>query len=193
MRLKGARSRRAAHIKTLIHRMTWFVMRDLTRANAKLPAWKILTEAGYRVFTPLTWKIRICGSRKERVQTPVIHDLLFVNSTREELDPIVAKIPTLQYRFVRGGYYGEAMTVNEQDMDRFIRAVGSSDDVLYYDPSEITSSMIGKEVRIVGGPLNGMSGHLLSIRGMRKKRLIVELPGMLSSAVEVSKDFIQFV
>lgn len=173
--------------------MTWFVMRDLTRANAKFPAWKILSEAGYRVFTPLTWKIRIRGSRKERVQTAVIHDLLFVESTREALNPMVEKLPTLQYRFVKGGHYGEAMTVNEHDMERFIRAVGSSDDVIYYEPSEITASMIGKEVKIVGGPLNGMSGHLLSIRGMRKKRLLVELPGMLASAVEVSTDYIQFV
>ena len=173
--------------------MTWFVMRDLTRANAKRPAWKILTESGFRVFTPLKWKIRISGSRKERVQTPVIHDLLFVESTREELDPTVDHIPTLQYRFVKGGYFGQAMTVNEHDMERFMRAVTSTDDVIYYDPSEITESMVGKKVRIVGGPLDGMTGNLLSVKGMRKRRLLVELPGMLSSAVEVSSDFISFV
>ena len=173
--------------------MTWFVMRDLTRANAKFPAWKLLSEEGFRVFTPLKWKVRIIGSRKERLQVPVVHDLLFVDSTREKLDPLVSHTPTLQYRFVRGGYYGQAMEVNDADMERFIRAVRSTDDVIYYDPSEITPSMIGKEVRIVGGPLNGMTGHLLSIKGMRKKRLIVELPGMLASAVEVASDFITFV
>jgi len=45
----------------------------------------------------------------------------------------------------------------------------------------------------VGGPLDGMTGHLLSVRGMRTRRLIVELPGMLTSAVEVSPDYIRFV
>lgn len=173
--------------------MTWFVMRDLTRANAKHPAWKLLSESGFNVFTPLMWKIRVKGSRKERVQVPVVHDLLFVESNRETLDPIVERTPTLQYRFVKGGKFGEAMTVNEADMQRFITAVRSSDDVLYYDPSEITQSMIGRAVKIVGGPLNGMTGHLLSIKGMRKRRLIVELPGMLASAVEVASDFITFI
>ena len=53
--------------------------------------------------------------------------------------------------------------------------------------------MIGKQVLIVGGPLDGMTGHLLSVKGMRTKRLIVELPGMLTSAVEVAPDFIRFI
>lgn len=184
---------RLVHPNIITERMTWFVMRDLTRANANYPAWKQLTEAGFQVFTPMVWKILKKGGRKQRVHTPVIHDLLFVNSTREELDPTVSKIPTLQYRFVRGGYYGEAMTVNEGDMNRFIKAVSSSDDTLFYSPEEISSSMIGKRVEIIGGPLSGMTGNLLSIKGMRKRRLIVELPGMLTSAVEVAPDYIKFI
>ena len=103
-------------------------MRDLTRANAKRPAWVELIDAGYRVFTPLVWKVRRQGGRKERVQVPVIHDLLFVESTRALLDPFVSRKPTLQYRYVRGGAYCEAMTVPDTDMERFIRAVSSCDD-----------------------------------------------------------------
>lgn len=173
--------------------MTWFVMRDLTRSNANRPAWKLLTEAGFHVFTPLIWKIKKKGGKSERIEVPAIHDLLFVESTRAELDPLVERTSTLQYRFVKGGHFGEVMTVREEDMARFIRAVTSTDDALYYSPSEITSSMIGKRVKIIGGPLNGMSGNLLSIKGMRKRRLIVELPGMLTSAIEVSPDYIQFL
>ena len=106
------------------------------------------------------------------MRVPAIHDLLFVNSTREELDPVVDRTATLQYRFVRGGSYREALTVRDEDMGR---------------------SMVRRKVAIVGGPLDGMTGHLLSIKGMRKRRLIVELPGMLTSAVEVSPDYIQLV
>lgn len=42
----------------------WFVMRDLKRANAKLPAYKQLEEAGFRVFTPMTTKIMEKGGKK---------------------------------------------------------------------------------------------------------------------------------
>lgn len=173
--------------------MTWFVMRDLTRANTKRAAWQQLAEGGYRVFTPMVWKIRHHKGKKERYKAPAVHDLLFVQSTRAELDPAVERIPTLQYRFVRGGSFGEAMTVRDDEMERFICAVESAEEPLFFTPAEITPQMIGRKVRIVGGALNGFSGHLLSVRGMRKRRLIVELPGMLSSAVEVSPDYIEFV
>lgn len=85
------------------------------------------------------------------------------------------------------------MTVNDSEMERFIRATTSTDNPKFFMPSEITPSMIGKQVLIVGGPLDGMTGHLLSVKGMRTKRLIVELPGMLTSAVEVAPDFIRFI
>lgn len=173
--------------------MTWYVMRDLTRANATRPAWKELSEAGFRIFTPLVWKVLKRSGKSERVQMPVIHDLVFVNSTREELDPFVAKRPTLQYRFLRGEAQGTPMTVNETEMERFIRATESSSDPRFYMPSELTQSMIGRKVMIIGGPLDGMTGHLLSIKGMRTRRLIVELPGMLTAAIEVQPDYIKFV
>lgn len=173
--------------------MAWYVMRDLTRANATRPAWKELSEAGFRIFTPMVWKVLKKGGKSERVQVPVIHDLLFVDSTREELDPVVAKRPTLQYRFMRGAAQGTPMTVNESEMERFIRATASSSDPKFYMPSELTPSMIGKKVQIIGGPLDGLAGHLLSIKGMRTRRLIVELPGMLTAAVEVQPDYIKFV
>ncbi len=166
-------------------------MRDLTRANNKRPGWKRLSEAGYRTYTPMTWKVRrACGGRTTRLLIPVIHDLLFVESTREELDPFVEQEPMIQYRYVRGGSYREAMEVSSEEMERFMRATSDADKTLYYRPEEITPQMIGKEIRVIGGPLNGMTGRLLSIKGMRKKRLIVEISGMLTAAVEVEKDFI---
>lgn len=173
--------------------MTWFVMRDLTRANANYPAWKELTESGYEVYTPMTWKIRTSGGHKKRKYVPVMHDLLFVNSTREALDPFVASHSRLQYRFVRGGRFGEAMTVNEAEMERFIKATSTDSDTLYYAPSDLNPSMIGKKVRIVGGMLDGFIGNLLSIKGMRKRRLIVGLSGMITAAVEVNPDYIEII
>lgn len=173
--------------------MTWFVMRDLTRPNALHPAYMRLADAGFEIFTPMTWKIRRRGSKTERVKAPVIHDLLFVKSTRQQLDPVVEEISTLQYRFVRGGRQGESMTVPEAEMERFITAVASDSNPKFYLPGEITAAMVGKRVRILSGPLSGFEGNLIKIRGLRSKRLIVELPGMLSSTVEVTGDMVELV
>lgn len=172
---------------------SWFAMRDLTRANALNPAYLRLGEAGFRVFTPMVWKVFGNGSHKQRRLVPAIHDLLFVRSERRLLDPLVETIPTLQYRYVKGGTYCQAMTVPDSDMDRFIHAVEQSDEPRYFMPGEIRPEMIGRRVRIIGGPLNGFEGNLLSIRGMRKRRLLIDIPDMLTAAVEVLPDYIEFL
>ena len=73
---------------------TWFVLRDLTRPIAKLPGYLQLSQQGFEVFTPMKWTIREAGGRQQRIQIPVIHDLLFVHSTREKLDPVIDKTNT---------------------------------------------------------------------------------------------------
>ena len=104
------------------------------------------------------------------------------------MDPIVEEISTLQYRYLRGGYR-KPMTVGHAEMNRFIRAVHSDDSPRYFLVEELTSAMI----RIEGGPLDGYEGRLLSIRGSRVKRLIVEIPGLLVAAVEVDPEYIRLL
>lgn len=53
--------------------------------------------------------------------------------------------------------------------------------------------MYGRKVRIMGGMLDHYEGRLLSVKGMRKRRLIVELPGLITAAVEVEPDYIQII
>ena len=171
----------------------WFAMRDLKRSNAKLPAWKLLKSKGFEVFTPFKWRLRtLRNGTKRREKVPYMQDLLFVRSTRCELDPIVGKTPTLQYRFVFGSWC-EPMIVRNADMERFIAAVSSSESALYYRPDEITPAMCGRSVRIVGGPLDGYEGKLLKIRGLRIKRLLIELPNLLTVGVEVNPEYVQLL
>lgn len=172
----------------------WFVLRDLKRANAKMPAYRQLSEScGLEVFIPMRWCLTQKKGQKIREQVPFIQDLLFVRSTREVLDPIVERTRTLQYRYVKGGGYCQPLVVKDDDMDRFIAAVTASHAPEYYLPSEITPGMIGKRVRIIGGPLNGHEGNLLSVRGLHKKKLLVDLPGLLAVSVEVCPDYLQLL
>ena len=168
-------------------------MRDLKRRNAKSLALHELTKAGLEVFTPMTQMVMTIGGRKQRRNVPVIQDLLFVHEVKEALDPFVAKFPTLQYRYVLGKRKDEPMTVREEDMEKFIFAVSNSQTALYYKPGELTKAMYGKRVRIVGGALDNYEGRLLSVKGMRKRRLIVELSNLLTAAVEVEPNFIELI
>ena len=171
-------------------RLQWFVMRDLKRRNAKLPAYKLFDNLKIRFFTPMVWRLVTRHGKRSKEQVPFMQDLLFVHSTRQAVDPIVEKYDTVQYRYVRGGYK-IPMTVREADMQRFIDAVSSTDNPQYYKPEEITPDMIGRKVRIVGGPLDGYEGNLQKMQGARIKRLFVEIPNLLAAAVEVQPEYIQ--
>lgn len=171
----------------------WFVMRDLKRRNANTLAIHDLENAGLEVFTPMTQMIMTIGGRRQRRDVPVIQDLLFVHETRDTLAPFVAKFPTLQFRYLIGKTKNEPMVVRNEEMERFIFAVNNTGTPLYYMPGEITAAMYGKKVRIMGGMLDQYEGRLLSVKGMRKRRLIVELPGLITAAVEVEPDYIQIV
>ena len=140
----------------------------------------------------MVWKLVVRHGKRSKEEVPFMQDLLFVHDTRQTVDLIVEKYDTVQYRYVRGGYK-IPMTVRESDMQRFIHAVESSENPRYYMPKEITPDMIGREVRIVGGPLDGYEGCLQKIQGSHVKRLFVELPNLLAAAVEVKPEYIQLL
>ena len=44
----------------------WFVMRDLKRSNAHLPAYKLLESLGVTYYTPMHWVLTTRGGQKKR-------------------------------------------------------------------------------------------------------------------------------
>ena len=171
-------------------KICWFVMRDLKRTNAKQPAYKLFEELKMEFFTPMVWKLVTHRGKRTPEEVPFMQDLLFVHDSRKNIDPIVARTETLQYRYLHG-VRRTIMTVRDVDMERFKKAVESTDSPRFYRPGEIKPSMIGKKVRIVGGVLDSYEGRLQKLQGSKVKRLFVELPNLLTAAVEVQPEYIQ--
>lgn len=130
---------------------------------------------------------------KEKKFLPFIPSLLFVRSLKQNLDEVVGKIDTLQYQFVKGAPQNTPMIVPMDDMERFKKAVELSESCTYFAPEEITPEMYGKRVRIMGGALDGSIGHLLKMRGSKKKRLLLQLKGLLVASVEIESGYIQLL
>ena len=65
-------------------RMHWYVMRDLKRPNAKLPAYKQLSDEHLEVFTPMQWRLKLKNGKRIREEVPFMQDLLFIHDTRSE-------------------------------------------------------------------------------------------------------------
>lgn len=169
----------------------WYALRDLKRPNALQRAWEMFEERKMDIFTPKKWILSTAKGKRQPKEVAFIPDLLFVHDTRKNLDPIIENTATLQYRFRKYGVQNEPIIVPDKDMERFIRAVSSSEKPMYYLPEEITPQMYGKTIHIVGGPLDGYEGRLLKMRGSKVKRLLVELDGFLVAAVEVNPEYIR--
>lgn len=171
----------------------WFVLRDFKKWNAKTPAYKLLPQLGIQCFTPMHWIVTTRRGVRRREYVPFIQNLLFAYDTRDVLDPIIAKEQSLQYQFQRGKGSATPMTVPEADMTRFITAVNNDPSPIYYTLDEITPDMYGRRIVIDGGPLNGYEGILLKRQGSKKKRILVEIPHLLTAAVEVSPTYLHFL
>lgn len=178
----------ANNIDTEMH---WYAMRDLKRSNALLPAYKQLAEAGFEVFTPIVSRFFVRAGKRTMREVPFMQDLLFVRSLRSALDPIVAKTPTLQYRFKRGGKYGEPIVVPDDDMQRFIGAVRATDTPKYYSAEEVSPMMCGRKIRMVGGTLDGYEGILQTVRGSKTKHLIITLPSLIAVSVDIHDEYVE--
>ena len=171
----------------------WFAMRDLKRGNASNPAYLALGQMGFEVFTPMRETLSVRYGTRRKVMRPYLQDLLFVHTEREFLDPVVERTPTLQYRYAKGLGYRQPVVVPDRQMIPFIAAAGAVPGPKYYLPEELTPEMVGRAVRIIGGPLDGYEGRLLRLRGARARRVIVELPNLITLAVEVQPEFIQLI
>ena len=74
-------------------RMHWYVMRDLKRPNAKLPAYKQLSDEHLEVFTPMQWRLKLKNGKRIREEVPFMQDLLFIHELQPEMVGIGPFIP----------------------------------------------------------------------------------------------------
>lgn len=173
-------------------RLQWFAMRDLKRRHAKLPAYKLFENLKVSYFTPMVHRLVVVNGKRVDQEVPFMPDLLFVKDTREHLDLIVESTEKLQYRY-KIGVQHTPIIVPSAEMERFIYAVESSENPKFYSLNEVTPEMVNRKIRIIGGELDGYTGTLVTTRGSKVKRLLVELPSLLAASVEVEAEYIQLV
>lgn len=85
------------------------------------------------------------------------------------------------------------MTVGEKEMEAFMRVCNSTEYPEFLSPEEVTPAMMGKDILIIGGALDGQTGKLITRRGSKKRKLLVSLAGLLSVMVEVEPDYIKIL
>ena len=123
---------------------------------------------------------------------PAITGMIFVKGTLDELKeyiqkshyPIYLKKSTFSNK-------EDFLTVPTHAMEEFIAVTESHEEhVTYFRPEEI-SLQAGDRIRINGGLYDGREGVIIRIKGKRNKHLVVQIPGILIAAVELSPEIVE--
>lgn len=112
----------------------------------------------------------------------LVHNLIFVYTTREALDPwkrLHESDAALRYTIDKST--NKPMVVSDKAMEDFIRVTQEANDSLLYldNPSIILTK--GQKVEVVAGPFKGVQGYILRIR--KDRRVVVTLNGLISVAL----------
>ena len=120
--------------------------------------------------------------------------IVLVKGTLEEVEDYIAHAHFVV--FIRRSTYTNHkvyLTVTPQAMENFIAVTEMTErHVTYFRPEEITLRE-GDQIRIRGGLYDGREGIIMRIKGKRNKHLVVQIPGILIAAIELSQDMIDMV
>ena len=139
-------------------------------------------------FYPMSYQERRIrnSERTKRFLQPIFRNLLFVKSTKSELDPILREIKLkfgitsdLYYRY-RDGEDSKIIVVPVVVMRNFISVVGAIEEPIIYFSNKDVDLSKGTRVRINGGVFAGVEGIFMRVKGDR--RVVVSLPNLFSVA-----------
>ena len=151
-------------------------------------------KSGLASFVPLQYTVKKIRGQKQRALIPAITGMIFVKGTLDELKdyiqkshyPIYLKKSTFSNK-------EDFLTVPTHAMEEFIAVTESHEEhVTYFRPEEI-SLQAGDKIRIKGGFYDGREGIIIRIKGKRNKHLVVQIPGLLVAAVEVTPDILELI
>lgn len=158
----------------------WFVMRS--SYSREMKARELLERDGFECYVPTCQERVERNGKIEQRTVAVVHNLIFVHSTREALDPwkrLHEEDAALRYTIDKSTQ--KPMIVDDKSMEDFMRVIAQADDSLLFldNPGIILTK--GQKVEIILGPLKGVQGYILRIR--RDRRVVVSLHGLVSVAL----------
>ena len=164
----------------------WYVVYTRSRTEKKVR--DELEMKGIESFLPLQKKLRQWKDRKKWVEMPLFSGYCFVHINRADYERVLQISHVVCYIT----FEGKAAVVRNDQIEALRQLLNQNDFNV-----EITHETfeVGKKVEIIRGPLVGLRGELVEIRGKRKfllrieqidKSLLVEVPSDILTAIPKS-------
>lgn len=156
----------------------WLVAYTKPRHEKK--AADILLSSGFEAFLPVSKVLKTWSDRKKWVEMPMFSGYLFVNIDEKERMSVLNSFGIV--RFITFSHQPAKVPVNVIEAIKIVsrdisHEVADSSPVHY---------VLGEEVCVTNGPLKGMRGRLVDVRG--KSRLALEIDCMQKTVlIEVNR------
>ena len=153
----------------------WYALYTNSRAEKKVL--DLMTQAGIDAYLPLRRELRQWSDRKKWVEVPVINSYIFVNIDPENTKDVY-KIPGV-VAYVN--HLGKPAIIPQHEIVAMQLTVENK---LAFTVEQYTLRK-GEVIRMTSGPLTGVEGEILQIKGRNKLYLKISHIGFMMS-VDVS-------
>ena len=171
----------------------WFVL-GCTSPRHELKVRDDARRYGLQSFVPLKYEVKNVRGREQRQLVPALSRYIFIKGTLDEVQDYIANAHYVVY-IQRSTFssHKEFLTVPTKAMDDFIAITEHHEEhVTYFSPQEIRLN-VGDQIRVKGGIYDGREGVIMRVKGKRNRHLVVQIPGILIAAIEMSPDMIELV
>lgn len=143
-----------------------------------------LSAQGIKSFLPIQTEIRQWSDRKKKVDRVLISMMIFVYVDKEEQLQVLQTPSVLRYLVLRGDR--KPAVIPTDQMDRFRFMVDHAQGSVNFDTD---CMQIGQEVRVVEGPLTGLVGKLVEIKG--KSSIAIQIDRVGCATVEMDAAMVE--
>ena len=154
--------------------MLWFAMS--ATFGREMKAKEFLENNNVRCFVPLRYQL-VKGRSKDKVRklVPAVSNLVFVNTTKDNIKKLKAKLTYLHYHTRPEGGKNIPVTVPSAQMEQFIAACNTyNEKMAFVRPDEIRLTE-GTRIRIVGGAFDGIEGTFIRIDKGKQKHVVINV------------------
>ena len=132
-----------------------------------------LVEMGVEAYLPLITVVRKWSDRRMKVQEPLFKSYVFVRSNNKQYIPILNVYGVV--RFVC--FEREAVVVPENQIAAIKKFVNDYENGEEFKMQNDEELKVGQTVRIINGPMKGLTGRLDTIRNKRHLIVYIDVVG----------------
>ena len=156
-------------VKNDSDKMYWHALYVRSRAEKKV--YEQLNDMGYEAYLPLITRVKQWSDRKMKVEEPLFKSYVFVRNNERQHYYVLGVYGVV--RFVT--FEHKAVVVPDKQIvaiKKYIdNPVDDEDDLRNIDLKE------GQLVRITNGPMQGLTGHLISVKSKRRLLINIDVVG----------------